>query len=94
MDYIGKTCCTIDTRPLLIDDTFVSIKKMTEHEVDLSTLSPAYKTITHPENRSLSLTANDQYLLMHQEPSLCFYDREMNLVKQTLWPHGKFWEIC
>ncbi|CAF3318505.1 unnamed protein product [Rotaria socialis] len=94
MEYIEKTYCKIDTRPLLIEDTFVLIKKMAKHELDLSTLSPAYKTINRPEKSFISLAANDQHLLIHQDPNLCFYDLEMNLVKQTLWSHGEFWEMC
>ncbi|CAF2032668.1 unnamed protein product [Rotaria magnacalcarata] len=67
---------------------------MPEHELDLSTLSLAYKTVTHSDKDFLPLTANDQYLLLRQHPNLCFYDQEMNLVKETLWSHGNIWDMC
>ncbi|CAF0961940.1 unnamed protein product [Rotaria sordida] len=94
MNKIEQTCFTINTRPLIIDDTLISIEKVTEHELDLSTLSPVYKTIHRPEESSRLLTGNDRYLLVHQYPNLCLFDREMNIVKQMLWSYGKINDMC
>ncbi|CAF4473153.1 unnamed protein product, partial [Rotaria sp. Silwood2] len=85
MNEIEQTCFTINTRPLLIDDTFILIKKTPEHELDLSTLSPVDRTIHRPEGSFRSFTGNDRHLLIHQHPNLCLLDREMNVVKQTFW---------
>ncbi|CAF3903620.1 unnamed protein product [Rotaria sordida] len=94
MNKIERTCFTIDTRPLLTDDMLVVINKPTEHELDLSTLSPAYTTIHRTEESFPSLTNNDRYFLIHQHPDLCLFDREMNIVKQTLWSYGAIHDMC
>ncbi|CAF1102270.1 unnamed protein product [Rotaria sordida] len=93
MNNIEQTCFTIDTRPLLIDDTLIFIKT-TEHELDLSTLSPIYKTVHHSEESFRSLTSNNRYLLIHQYPNLCLFDREMNIVKQMLWSYDAIQDMC
>ncbi|CAF4327922.1 unnamed protein product, partial [Rotaria sp. Silwood2] len=94
MNKLEETCCTINTRPLIIDDALISIKNMTEYELDLSTLSPISRTIACPKNSIGLLTGNDQYLLKHQKPNLCLFDREMNVVKQTLWPYDAINDMC
>ncbi|CAF3723194.1 unnamed protein product [Rotaria sordida] len=94
INNIEQICFTIVTSPLVIDDTFIFIKETTEHELDLSTLSPVYGTIHRPKGSSGPLTCNDRYLLIHQHPNLCLYDREMNIAKQTLWRYGRIWDMC
>ncbi|CAF4645647.1 unnamed protein product [Rotaria sp. Silwood1] len=91
---IERICFTVDTRPLLIDDTFVLINKPIERELDLSTLSPRYTTIHRNEGSFPSLTNNDRYLLMHQQPNLCIFDTEMNIVKQMLWSYDAIHDMC
>ncbi|CAF3532933.1 unnamed protein product [Rotaria socialis] len=94
MNKIEQICFTIDTRPLVIDDSFVVIQKTTEHELDLSTLSRAYRTIDRPEDSFLSLADNDQHLLLHLNPNLCLFDREMNKVNQVLWNQLDIQDMC
>ncbi|CAF0949095.1 unnamed protein product [Rotaria sp. Silwood1] len=94
INNIEQKCFTINTRPLVIDETLVSFWKTTDHELDLSTLWPVYKTITSPKGSCGSVTGNDRYLLKHQEPNLCLFDLEMNLVKQTLWSYGGIHDMC
>ncbi|CAF2455560.1 unnamed protein product [Rotaria sp. Silwood2] len=91
---IERTCFTINTRPLPIDDTSVFITKTTEIELDLSTLSPAYTTIHRSEESFRSFTGNDRHFLIHQAPNLCLFDRKMNIVKQMLWLYGTIWDMC
>ncbi|CAF0949076.1 unnamed protein product [Rotaria sp. Silwood1] len=94
MNNTEQICFTINARPLLIDDMVVFIEKTTEHELHLSTLSPVYRTVLHPEGSFQSVTSNDRHLLMHQHPNLCLLDREMNIVKQTLWSYSEIWDMC
>ncbi|CAF3485928.1 unnamed protein product [Rotaria socialis] len=89
MESIEKTCCKIDAR-----DTFVFIKKLTEHKLDLLTLSPSYKTIARRGTTFISLTISDQRILMHQDPKLCLYDRNMNQGKQNKWIDKELWDMC
>ncbi|CAF2455442.1 unnamed protein product [Rotaria sp. Silwood2] len=94
MNNLEQTCFTIHIRPLVIDDIFMSIEKTTEHELDLSTLSPVYKTIHRSEGSFRPFISNDQYLLMHQHPNLCLFDQTMSLAKQTLWSYGEIQDMC
>ncbi|CAF2455540.1 unnamed protein product [Rotaria sp. Silwood2] len=94
MNNSEETCFTIDTRPLLIDDTFISIKKSIEKELDLSTLSPASTTIHRPNGSSGPLTCNDQYILVHQHPNICLFNQEMNIIKHAVWSYGRIWDMC
>jgi hypothetical protein len=93
MDNIEQTSFTIDTRPLLVDDTVVFIREITEHALDLLNLSPVCKTIDRADG-SYVLASNDRFLLIHQQPNLCLVDREMNIVKQTLWPYDSIYDMC
>ncbi|CAF3983289.1 unnamed protein product, partial [Rotaria sp. Silwood2] len=63
-------------------------------EFDLSTLSSAYKTINRSHGTFRELASNDQYLLFHDAPNLCLIDRNLTLVRKTLWNHGKIFDMC
>ncbi|CAF3627537.1 unnamed protein product [Rotaria sp. Silwood1] len=94
MNNIDQACSVINTGPLIIDDTSILIEKITEHELDLSTLSPVYKTIHRPKGSFRPFTGNERYLLIHQQPNICFFDREMNIAKQIVWPYGTIQDMC
>ncbi|CAF3429602.1 unnamed protein product [Rotaria sp. Silwood1] len=93
INNIDQTHFTINTCPLVIDNTLVHIKKTAEHELDLSTLSPVYRTIHRPEGSFRPFTVNDRYFLIHQHPNICLFDQEMNIVNQTLWSYGGILDI-
>ncbi|CAF4602824.1 unnamed protein product [Rotaria sp. Silwood1] len=93
INNIDQTHFTINTCPLVIDDTLVHIKKTAEHELDLSTLSSVYRTIHRPEGSFRPFTVNDRYFLIHQHPNICLFDQEMNIVNQTLWSYGGILDI-
>ncbi|CAM4913390.1 unnamed protein product [Rotaria socialis] len=94
MNKVEQQCFTIDTRPLVIDDSFVVIQKKSENEVDLSTLPVVYTTIKRPEKSFGSLASNARHLLLHRHPHLCLFDREIKNTKQTLWTHGTIQDMC
>ncbi|CAF0949058.1 unnamed protein product [Rotaria sp. Silwood1] len=94
MKIIEQTCLTINTRPLLIDDTIISIETTTEHELNLSTISPVFRTIHRPKGSFRPFTVNDRYLLMHQEPNLCLFDRTLNIAKQITWSYDAIQDMC
>jgi gas vesicle protein len=94
MTNIEQICFQINTRSLVIDDSFIHIQEMNEHEIDLSTLSSVYKTINRSNESYTSLTSNERYLLMHQAPNLCLVDREMNIVKQVEWSYYAICDMC
>ncbi|CAF3533141.1 unnamed protein product [Rotaria socialis] len=49
MSNIEQACFKVQSHPLAIDDNIIIIKELTEHEIDLSTLSPAYKQMPRPK---------------------------------------------
>ncbi|CAF5036937.1 unnamed protein product, partial [Rotaria magnacalcarata] len=91
---LEETCFKITTHPLILNDTFIDIKKTNEHDVNLSSLSHTYKAIHHPEGGFQSLACDGQHLLIHQHPNLCLFDRDANIVTQTVWSYGEIHEMC
>ena len=94
MNKIEGTSLTITTRPIRIDDELVCTKETSEHELDLSTLPPIHKTISHPAGSDFPIACNDRLLLMHQKPNLCFVDQEMNIVKEVFWGYDNIYDMC
>ncbi|CAF1452481.1 unnamed protein product [Rotaria magnacalcarata] len=94
MSNIEQPCFKIHSHPLAIGDNIIIIKELIEHGVDLSTLSPTYRQVPRLEGSFQLFSSNSRYLLVHQKPNLCFYDRELNIAKQILWKYGNIWDIC
>jgi hypothetical protein len=94
MNKIEQAYFRIDTRPLIIDDTSVQIKEICEHDFDPSALSSVYQTVVRPEGSWYAVAANDQFLLIHKKPNLCFLDAKLKIVKQVLWPYDSIRDIC
>ncbi len=94
MNKMEQAHFRIDTRPLIIDDTSVQINEIYEHDFDPSALSSVYKTVIPPKGSWQALASNDRYLLMHQQPHLCFLDTELTIVRQFLWPYKGIDDMC
>lgn len=94
MKNIETRCVTIHTRPLFIDETCVAMENSIEHELDVSTLSPIYKTICRSEESFQSIASNCRCLLMHRHPNLCLLDHNMNIIKEAPWSYGKIKDMC
>jgi hypothetical protein len=45
-------------------------------------------------NGSLALTANDQYMLIHNASHLCLINTQMKIVRQIDWPPGTVDDLC
>ncbi|CAF1986837.1 unnamed protein product [Rotaria magnacalcarata] len=91
---LEETCFKITTHPLILNDTFIDIKKTNEYDVNLSSLSHTYKAIHRPEGGFQSLACDGQHLLIHQHPNLCLFDRDANIVTQTVWSYGEIRDMC
>jgi hypothetical protein len=94
MNKIEETCFSVDTRPLLIDDTAVHVKEIYAQKFNSAALSTVYKTIQRSPKSSITLASNGRLLLIHQKPNLCFLDPELTIVKQVLWPHDSVYDMC
>jgi hypothetical protein len=94
MNKIEETCFSIDTRPLLIDDTIIRVKETYAQEFISAARSSVYKTIQYETGSSLTLASNDRLLLVNQKPNLCLLDPDLTIVKQVLWPHDAINDMC
>jgi hypothetical protein len=94
MNKIEETCFSVDTRPLLIDNTVVHVKEINAQEFNSAALSSIYKTIQYQTGSYRVLASNDRLLLIHQKPNLCFLNSELTIVKQVLWPYDVINDMC
>ncbi len=94
MNNIEESDIRINTLSLVVDDSLVQITKIKEDELDLSKLSPIYRTLSAPGGSYVAVASSDQILLIHQKPNLCLIDNEMNIVKQVLWTHNPIRDMC
>lgn len=100
MDKIEQFSSSIVIRSASINETLVFMKdrekekEAVERELDLSALSPVWKTIDRPDGSYASLASNDRYLLIHQQPNLTILDRDMHIVKQIPWCHDSIYDMC
>ncbi|CAF1296140.1 unnamed protein product [Rotaria sp. Silwood1] len=95
---LEKIECTtyiqLNISPLIINDTLIYIKKLKKKTIDLSILSSVYKEIKYTPGSYCPLACNDQLLLIHQAPNLCFMNNEMIIVKEILWTYNAIRDIC
>ncbi|CAF3364799.1 unnamed protein product [Rotaria socialis] len=91
---IEQTSFQINTRSLVIDDSYIQVRKIDEHERDHSTLASVYRTLASPSGSYVEIASNDQFLLVHQKPNLCIVDLDMNIKQQILWEHKQIWDMC
>jgi hypothetical protein len=94
MIKIEQTRFSVDSRPLLIDDTVVHVKEIYAEEFISPALSSVYKTIQYQTGSYRVLASNERLLLIHQKPNLCFLDPNLIIVKQVLWPHDVIIDMC
>ncbi len=94
MNNIMEKSFQINISPLTIDKTLINITETDEYKFDLSTFTPIYKTINYSSESWYSLASNDRFLLLHQTPNLCLFNRQLLIVKQTEWFHNIIWNMC
>lgn len=84
----------IQTSPLVLDKNLIQIEEISPEDFELSSLSPAIKTIDYPRQGLYPIASNTQYLLIHRQPNLCLIDRNFKTIKQTLWNRPQIFDIC
>ncbi|CAF4179144.1 unnamed protein product [Rotaria socialis] len=76
-------------RPLSIDDNLII--RCTQ---DLLPFPPSRQQIELPDCSYAVLASNKQHLLVHREPTLCLFDRQLTIIKETQWPLDDISDIC
>ncbi|CAF0842257.1 unnamed protein product [Adineta ricciae] len=94
MNRIEQVKFSIQSAPLLIDETLIQIQETNLQLFDPLIFSTIAATISYPKGSWYSLTSNDRFLLIHQAPNLCLLDVTLSKVKESLWPHGKLYDMC
>ena len=84
----------IQTRPLILDNNWISIRGINDEQYDLSILSATYKTISRPEGSYGILASNNQNLLIHQAPDLCLVNQALAIFKRAPWRYGIIYDAC
>lgn len=84
----------IITHSLQLDDDLVQIQEINKYELELSSLSPVYRTLPSPAASYVVLANNEQFLLTHQKPNLCLIGKEMTVTKKVPWKYSNIWDMC
>jgi hypothetical protein len=90
---IEHTAFNTTILPLVLDN-LVHIEEWNTSRFDLPKMLPVCKTINYTDKSSVSLASNDRFLLMHQMPSLCLVDLNLEIVRQTTWNYGEYRDMC
>jgi polyhydroxyalkanoate synthesis regulator phasin len=94
INTIGETFLEVQTNPIVLDCSLISIKGINEEEYDLSILSPVHQTITRSDKSYGALASSNRYLLIHQAPNLCLIAQDLTIVKQIPWRYGMIYDMC
>ncbi|CAF3537233.1 unnamed protein product [Rotaria socialis] len=88
-----QTTFHIQMQSFVTTDDLIRIKESNPYQFDLSSLSPAFKTIKTSKKNWAPLATNEKYLLIHQESNLCLVDQKFTIIKQTPWAFGEIWDM-
>ncbi|CAF4200665.1 unnamed protein product, partial [Adineta steineri] len=94
LDTIEKIHSRIDTHSIVIPNHLIQIEGLTERKLDLSHLSPVYKTINRSGGNCKVIAINGDFLLMQQGNNLCLIDREMTIIKKSLYFQDSIFDMC
>ncbi|CAF3183911.1 unnamed protein product [Rotaria sp. Silwood2] len=84
----------VDVHPLIIDQNLIYIEESTSNEINISTLSSAYRSIDCFHDDWPALVSNNQFLLLDQHPNLCLFNKELTLLKQIPWEYDRISDMC
>ncbi|CAF1153120.1 unnamed protein product [Rotaria sordida] len=86
----------INIRPFILDNHTISIKdsKPNAFNINTSILSSPYHTIECIDGWQSELASNDQSILISLSNNLCLFDRDLNLIKKSLWTYECIYDMC
>jgi len=94
MNELEQTKFEIEVHPLTIDKNLIIIEEINKTNFNFKQISRPYQTIDCSNNLSKSLASNSEYLLIYRMKNLCLINRELKLVKKSLWNNGRIWDMC
>ncbi len=84
----------IETRSLMIDESWFHFEESNINRFDLSKISPVCKTINYTDKSRMALASNDQFIMMHQLPDLCLIDQNLDIIRRATWSYGDIHGMC
>ena len=93
MDEMQHTMFKVDIQAYRINDNLIRIEEFNSVEFDLNTLPSASKTIHTEKKTCAALATNNDVLLMYQNPYLCLFDRDLNMLRKNQWTFGEIWDM-
>jgi hypothetical protein len=84
----------IEARPLMIDKSWIHFEESNINRLDLSKISPVCKTINYTDKSRMAFASSDQFIMMHHSPDLCLIDRNLDIIRRTIWCYGDIQEMC
>ena len=94
MNKIENISFNIKIQPLVLDNSLIEIEELDEHQINISTLAPAFRKINHSDKSYFPLASNDHFLLVHQLPNLCLINKDLNVIERRVWENGKIQSMC
>lgn len=89
----------LEIRPLIIDENSITINTRARRDTALTPFQSEkpYKSLELVNCGSSALGTNGQYILVHQQPNICFLDENLQIKMQAQWTyqkHGWVNHIC
>jgi hypothetical protein len=79
-NHIQHDPLQINIRPVILDDNYINFNSIKQSD---DTLTPIIQTISSSPESVDCIASNDNHILLHRHPSLCLFDYNLNLIKQT-----------
>ena len=80
-------------RSLVIDENIATLRSEKINQ-ELLPLSRPYKTMDIIDDSYCWMATNEKSLLIHHKPDLYLLDRQLSIIGQTPWIHGRIYVMC
>lgn len=90
---IEQTSFNVFAQSTMVDENLIRIEENNPYQFELSSLSPASKTLHSTKDNWAALATNETSLLIYRESHLCLVDQQLNILKKTVWSFGEIWDM-
>ncbi|CAF1398249.1 unnamed protein product [Adineta ricciae] len=81
LEELKQICVQINPHPIIIDESEICIGK----KFNLKKLAHYSSQIPYAESSSAAIATNNEFILLHQHPNLCLFNRSAQLIRQCPW---------
>ncbi|CAF1181166.1 unnamed protein product [Adineta ricciae] len=90
LEELKQICVQINPHPIIIDESEICIGK----NFSLKKLARCSSQIPYTESSSAAIATNNEFILLHQHPNLCLFNRSAQLIRQCLWTDEWIRDMC